>query len=200
MYFVETRRHILVSRIEQIGVQVRRQPADAERVALKSLRQISRHLLDFVAPIVIRIIDAEQHLLKRGHPAARLVREIGPAVKRATIRQQKDRHRPAAMPARERLHRLHVNVVNIGAFLAIHLDVDVQFVHQAGGRFVLEALVRHHVTPVTGAVADAQQDRLIFAARPLERFVRPGIPVHRVIGVLPQIRAGLIREMIHASP
>ena len=38
---------------------------------------------------------------------------------------------------------------------------------------VLETFVRHDVTPVAGAVADAQQDRLVFALRALRRLPRP---------------------------
>src|SRR4051794_14232341 len=45
-------------------------------------------------------------------------------------------------------------------------------------------------------IADAEEDRFIFAARLLERVVAPGVPIHRVMGVLQQIRRLLACEAI----
>jgi hypothetical protein len=42
----------------------------------------------------------------------------------------------------------------------------------------------HDMTPVTGCVSNTQKDWFIFLARFLQGFISPGIPVHRVIGVL----------------
>ena len=55
---------------------------------------------------------------------------------------------------------------------------------------VLEGLVLHDVAPVTGAVADGDQQRAILAVRDFERFGTPGPPVHGVVHVLPEIAAG----------
>src|SRR5690606_39607577 len=43
--------------------------------------------------------------------------------------------------------------------LAIDLDVDELAVHEGGDLRVGERLALHHVTPVTGRVADRQEDR-----------------------------------------
>ena len=56
---------LLVSGVEQLGVQVGRQPADAERVALKRLRQVVRHLLHVVAAVAVGVDHRQQHLLER---------------------------------------------------------------------------------------------------------------------------------------
>src|SRR5437879_8377382 len=52
------------------------------------------------------------------------------------------------------------------------------------------------MTPVTGAVADAEQDRFILLTRPCERLRVPGVPVDRVLRMLQQIRTGLVRQAI----
>ena len=70
------------------------------------------------------------------------------------------RHRPAAAPG-EHLHRVHVDLIQIRPLFAVDFNVDEELVHQAGDLFILERLALHHMTPVTGGVADAQQDRLI---------------------------------------
>jgi hypothetical protein len=60
------------------------------------------------------------------------------------------------------------------------------FVHPRGG-FILEGLVRHHVAPMARWISYAEEDWLVFGARLGERFFRPGIPIHGVVGVLEQI-------------
>ncbi len=89
-----------------------------------------------------------------------------------------------------------VDLVEVGPFLAVDLDVDEKPVHQLGGRLVLERLVRHHVAPVAGRVADREQHRLVLAARALEGLVAPGVPVHRVGGVLLQVGGGFPGESV----
>jgi hypothetical protein len=54
----------------------------------------------------------------------------------------------------DRLHRLHVDRVDIGALLAVDLDVDEVVVHVGGGLRILEGLTLHHVAPVAGGIAD----------------------------------------------
>ena len=64
---------------------------------------------------------------------------------------------------------------------------------------VLERLVRHHVAPVARRVPDRQQDRLVLGAGPGERLLAPRVPVDRVVGVLAQVRAGLVGESVHSA-
>src|SRR5215831_9096809 len=42
----------------------------------------------------------------------------------------------------------------VGAFLAVDFDVDEELVHYLRGRRILEALVCHDVTPMTGGIPD----------------------------------------------
>src|SRR5204863_179235 len=49
---------------------------------------------------------------------------------------------------------------------------------------------------VSGA-ADREQDRLVLAARALERLLAPWVPLDRVVGVLEKIGAGLACETVH---
>ena len=106
-----------------------------------------------------RAIDV-QHLRKARAAPARLRREIGAAPERLAVRGQEHRQGPAAMLAHQ-VQRVHVDRVDIGPLLAIDLDVDEVLVHQRRDLRVLEALMRHHVAPVAGGVADRQQDRLV---------------------------------------
>jgi len=52
------------------------------------------------------------------------------------------------------VQRVHVNLVDVGPFFAIDFDVYEELVHHLRGGCVFKGLVRHHVTPVTGGIAD----------------------------------------------
>jgi hypothetical protein len=52
------------------------------------------------------------------------------------------------------------------------------------------------VTPVTGGVADAQKDRFVLAPRSFKGLIAPRIPLDWIVGVLQQIRAGFVYEMV----
>ena len=108
------------------------------------------------------------------------------------------RHRPAARPCR-RLHERHVDAIDVGTLLAVHLDRHEIAVERLRDRRVLERLVLHDVAPVARRVADREEDRLVLGARARERVVAPGIPVHRVRGVLQKIRAALVGEAVHPA-
>ena len=91
--------------------------------------------------------------------------------------------------AGHRLHRAHVDGVDIGALLAVDLDRDEPVVHEARGFGVFEGLVLHHVTPVARRVPDREQDRLILSLCARERLVAPGVPVDGVVRVLQEVGA-----------
>lgn len=128
-----------------------------------------------------------------------LGREVGAEVERLGLVVEEHRHGPAALPGRG-LHGLHVDGVDVGPLLAVHLDVHEVLVHVGGGQFVLEGLVRHDVTPVTARIPHAEQHRHTALARLRERRRRPGPPVDGVVGVLEQIRRGLVREAVRHGP
>ena len=79
-----------------------------------------------------------------------------------------------------------------GPLFAIHLDGHERTIDQRRNLLVLERFALHHVAPVAGGIADGKEDRLILAARLFERFVAPRIPVHGVVGVLPEVGALLV--------
>ncbi len=135
---------------------------------------------------------------ERRHAVPVLVGVVGAAVERAAVGRQPHRHRPAAA-AGQRLHRLHVDRVDVGPFLAVDLHVHEQPVHDVGRCVVLERLVRHDVAPVARRVADREEDRLVLVARLREGLVAPRIPVDRVVAVLVEVRAGLVGQAIHAA-
>src|SRR5262249_14383407 len=73
----------------------------------------------------------------------------------------------------EVMQRRHVDLVDVGAFLAVHFDVDEEIVHHLRGCRVLEALVRHDVTPMAGGVTDREPDRPVGGTCPGDGPVCP---------------------------
>ena len=141
--------------------------------------------------------DPLQHVAKSRHAVFRLHRKVRSAEKRPMVAgRQEHRQRPAAAALRQHLVRGLVDAVEVRTFLAVDLDVDERRVHHRGGGFVLERLVRHDMAPVTGRIADREQDRLVLGPRLLERLGAPRMPVDRVAGVLQQVGAGLAGEPV----
>ncbi|KKL07536.1 hypothetical protein LCGC14_2585030, partial [marine sediment metagenome] len=94
---------------------------------------------------------------------------------------------PAA--AGHQLRGGHVDRVHVRALFTVHLDGDEVLIQDAGNGFVLERLPLHNVAPVAGGIAHGQEDRLAFFLGGGERLGPPGVPVHRVVGVLQQVGA-----------
>ena len=114
-------------------------------------------------------------------------RKIGRAEERPPVGQEEIRHRPAAV-AGHALHAGHVNLVDVGILLPVHLHGNEMLVQNLGDFNVVEALDFHDVTPVAGRIADGKKHRFVFGFRDFERQLAPGVPVHRVVGVLQKIR------------
>ena len=123
--------------------------------------------------------------------------EIGTAVERFTGRGEEHRHRPTA-PARHRLYSVHVHGVDVGPLFAVDLHVHEPLVHGRSHLGVFEAFVRHHMAPVAGRIADAQQDGPVDAAGLLEGLGAPGVPVDGVVPMLAEIGRRLGGEAVHA--
>ena len=136
-----------------------------------------------------------QHVDESGPAVARRLRKVGAAPDRLGVVGEKHRQRPAALLA-EMMQGGHVDLIDVRALLAVDLDVDEELVHHARGVVVLETLVRHHVAPVAGRVADGEEDRLAALLRLSQRFRSPGPPVDRVVLVLEKIGARLAREAV----
>ncbi len=86
------------------------------------------------------------------------------------------------------MERIHVDLIDIWPFFAIHFDVDEQFVHHLRSGFVLKRLVCHDVAPVACGVTNREQDRPVFSLRLGQGVRSPGPPVNRIVLVLEQIR------------
>ena len=48
------------------------------------------------------------------------------------------------------------------------------------------------MTPVTGGITDAEQNRLVFRFGLAERRFSPRVPIHRIVRMLQQVRTGLV--------
>ena len=144
----------------------------------------------FAAPLVPGARDVFHQVDEAGQLIARRLGEIGAGEERRLVGRQKHRQRPAAAALGQELMRGLVDLVEIGPLLAVDLDVDEQAVHHRRHLGILEAVVRHHMAPVTGRIADRQQDGLVLAARFLQGFLAPRVPVDRVVGMLQQVGTG----------
>jgi len=152
--------------------------------------------LDFASPIRIGVGQGRENLAKARHAVSRLVGIVGAAKEGTAVGQAEGRQRPAATSLVEPDHRIHVDLVHVGPFLAVHLDADEVAVHERRGGFILEGFTLHDVTPMAGAVADGDQQRAVELFGPLESFRSPGIPVHRVLAVLEQVGARFRRQTV----
>ena len=121
---------------------------------------------------------------------AGLGREVGAAVVGHARWGEEGGQRPAPV-AGHRLHGAHVDRVDIGPLLAVHLDVDEGSVHELCRLVVLEGLALHDVAPVACGVADRQEDGAVLLAGQCQGFVAPGVPVDGVVRVLEEVGAGL---------
>ena len=115
-------------------------------------------------------------------------RVVGAGVERHAVGRQERVQRPAAV-AGHRLHRVHVDRVDVRALLAVDLHAHEVLVHQRRDLRVLEGLALHHVAPVAGRVADRDDQRLVLRAGARERLLAPRVPVDGVLRVLEQVRA-----------
>ena len=96
------------------------------------------------------------------------------------------------------MKRRHVNLIDIGALLAIDLDADEQFIHQRGDRIVFETFMRHHMAPMAGRVTNGEEHRLFRAARFIEGVGTPFPPRDGIVLMLQQIGARGFGQAVHA--
>ena len=110
------------------------------------------------------------------------------------VRRQKNRHGPAAVSLIHGDGGLHVDLIEIRAFFTVNLDADVVTIHERGDLVVLKRFPLHDVAPMTGGIPNGQEERLIFFLGQIESFLSPGMPSHRVVGVLQQVGTCLVNE------
>jgi hypothetical protein len=169
--------------------------AAALRCSGKPLHQRGAVLLDLVRLLAEETRNLTQHVDKARLAVARCFRKISTAPDRLAVRRQKHGQRPAAVFA-EMMQRRHVDLVDVRPLLAIDFDVDEEIVHDARDIVVFEALVRHHMAPMTGGITDREQDRLVVLFGGRQRLRTPGPPIDRVVLVLQEIRARLLGETV----
>ena len=63
-------------------------------------------------------------------------------------------------------------------------------VHESRGLFIFKCFVLHDVTPMTGAVANTDDDQLLLDSRFLPGVVPPRQPINGVVLVLLEVRRG----------
>ena len=148
-----------------------------------------------LAILLVGLAEGQQQAGKTRQAAPVFGGEIGAAIKGLQVRGQKDAQGPAAV-AGEHLHRVHVRLIQVGALFPVQLDVDEMLVHDGGDGRVFKRLVGHDVAPVAGGVADAQKDGLVFPAGPFQGLRPPGVPIHRIVGMLLEIGAGRIDQVV----
>ena len=90
-------------------------------------------------------------------------------------------------------------MVDVGALLPIDLDVHEELVHDGGRCRILEALMRHHMAPMAGGIADREQNGAVAAFRLGEGLRTPFPPVDGVVAMLEQIGAGGSGEAVHRT-
>ena len=193
---VERRHQVLHRAVEQPLAQLARvvRRRDLGR-APDVLHQLARRLVDLLAVVVPHAAHGAEHLAERAHALARRRREVRAAEERLAVGLEEDGERPPAA-AGDRDDGLHVDRVDVGPLLPVDLDADEVLVHHARRLGRLERLALHHVAPVAGRVADREQDRLVLGAGLREGLLAPRVPVDRVVGVLEEVRAGLVGEAV----
>src|SRR5260221_2033689 len=127
--------------------------------------------------------NSTQHVFPGGPVINGPGREISAAVKRFAFGGEKYIEWPAAA-AGDSLHGVHIDMVEVGPFFPVDLDVDEMFVHETGRVRVFEAFSFHYMTPVTGGITDAYQNGLVLRTGFLQSFFTPGKPIHWVMCVL----------------
>jgi len=151
--------------------------------------------VEFRASFLPSLAQAQQDLRKPRPPIALLGREVGSAEEGFSLRRHEHGQRPTAALTLH-LDNFLIDVVEVGALLAIDLDVDEALVHQARDGGFLERFVRHDVTPVTRGVAHRYVDGLVLFSGSTKCFFSPWTPINGVLGVLPKIGGGFVGQSI----
>ncbi len=138
---------------------------------------------------------AAQQLRKPHAPVRAVGRKVRSGKERLFLRRHKYRKRPAAA-ARHRLTHAHVHLVDVGPLFPVHFDGHEAFVELVCDFFIFEALMRHHMAPMAGGIADGEKHGFILRARFFEGFVAPRIPVYRVMSVLKKIAGLFVGEAV----
>ena len=103
------------------------------------------------------------------------LRIIGPGMEGSPVGQKEEGVRPAAL-AGQQLGGQHVGVVEIRTCLAVDLDGNEVRIQCPGHFLIIETLLFHDMTPVTGGISDREEDGPVLAPRSCKSLFTPGMP------------------------
>ncbi len=102
-------------------------------------------------------------------------------------------------PSPAAVHHLadrHEVPVDVGTLFPVHLHRNAGVVQEVRHLAVAEGFPLHHVAPVAGGVAYGDEEGLVLLPGLPEGIVAPGVPVHRVVGMLQQVGRLLPGEQV----
>ena len=153
-------------------------------------------MLDRLLPAILpRVQNSNDYFVKTRHAVFTLRRPIRPAEEGLQVRCEKNRHRPATSTGHH-LYGLHVDLIEIRTFFAIDFDADKVLIESRGDRVAFETFVLHHVAPMTCRIANRKEDRFLLILRSSQCFVRPRMPVNRIVFVLQEVGARFVSETV----
>ena len=120
-------------------------------------------LVHLIPPLRPGLSEGAQDLREAGNTHRVRRREVGTGVERLQIGREEHGVGPTPTSGHQ-LGGGHVDLVEVGALLAVDLDVDEPLVHQLGDLRVAEDLSLHHVAPVACGISHREEDRLVFLA------------------------------------
>ncbi len=177
--------------VEDVGVEG--VPAHRCGEPTQRLGDVRAALQDAVALVGPRTRHPRQQLQELA------LREVRPGEEGVAVGSEETGHRPAAVTGQGG-RGSHVDRVDVGSFLTVHLDRDEAGVDHLSHAVVLERLVGHDVAPVARGIPDREQDRHVTASRLREGVGSPLLPVDGVVLVLQQVWGGRVGETVgHAS-
>ena len=120
--------------------------------------------------------------------------QVGTGPNGATVGQDNEVEGPSAVAVHGQCG-LHVDLVHVRTFFAVYLNAN-KVAHGFRSGRLLKNVPLHGVAPVAGGVADGQHNPLALGSCSFPSLVAPRPPVHRVVGVLLQVRTGAVLEAV----
>ena len=146
---------------------------------------------DGVALVAPGAGDAVQHLEETRVAALGGGGEIAGGEYRHAVRRQDKQRRVAASP-RHRQHDVAEMAVEIGALLAVDEDADIIPPERLDDAGIFQGGARQHMAPMTGSIAEGEENQLVIPIGRGQRFAVPGLPTDGVLGMRGEIGAGRI--------
>ena len=94
------------------------------------------------------------------------------------------------------MERRHVDLVDVGTFFTVDLDVHEKLVHDRSGCGIFEAFMGHDMAPMAGGIANGEKDGPVGGLRRGERGRTPRTPMDGIVLVLEEVGAGFVTEQV----